>query len=178
MILGPELLKVIQENQNTEFMSLFSPQHPNACVNASPTNLCRDVRNAEVHPEYAFSYVLCMPSMLSLTLWQLSTVPFIRKSPSAFFYRAPGKRILPLFVLLHLFAILLFVPPFIFFFKGIDDLFRYDLVSSDWNFGQIVALTLWLPSLIGFVNTVWDGVGPAHAKQMPVRYDIVKCKSE
>lgn len=174
VVLSPEMFEENKQNKSgdTSTTAEFDSQYPNACGNASPLNICPELSAPILHPEYAFYYTLCLPIMIGLTIWQLSTISWVSKSLSMFFYK-DSKPNLSLFVLLHFSALGFFTAPFCFFFISISDLFYYNAVSSEWSFGQIIAITLWVPSVVGFVNNLWDGVRDAHKKQLPVGYTVV-----
>lgn len=150
-------------------LALFGSRYPNACGNAAPISICPEVPYPNVHPEFAFYYTLCLPVMIGLTIWQLSSVPPISKFLSRCFYR-DSKENSALFSLLHLAALCFLVVPLAFFFMSLRDLFWWKAINFEWSFGQIVALTLWLPSATGFVNSLLHGVEDAHTNQLPERY--------
>ncbi|KAF2795368.1 hypothetical protein K505DRAFT_324099 [Melanomma pulvis-pyrius CBS 109.77] len=168
VVLSPQMFKENKQNKSsqTSATTLFDSQYPNACGNASPINICPGSVPPDVHPEYAFYYTLCLPSMIGLTIWQLSTLSYISQPLSALFYK-DSRPILLRFRLLHLFALGFFVAPFCFFFMSIYDLFKYDAVSFEWSFGQIIAIIL---IVTGFVNNLWDGVINTRTKSLPVGY--------
>lgn len=167
--LSPHMAALNRRNKITDAWA-FDNEFPNACGNASPIHLCYTARRPDLKPEYTFYYTLCLPIMLGLTIWQLSSISRISTFLDAIPIKKP--RDTPWFwsVILHLGTIGLFVVPVYLFFKSISDLFSNYTVNSTWSFGQIIAVTVWIPTVAGLVNSFVDGVDVAHTKQLPARY--------
>ena len=49
-------------------------------------------------------------------------------------------------------------------------------MNMSWGFLQIVAVTIWVPTVAGFINMYVDGVSSAHRKQLPAAYWTVETK--
>lgn len=175
VVFDPQMLKANQQNKigGTGDTAVFNSQFPNSCGNASPETICPGLYKEGLHPEYTFYYTLCLPIIIGLTLWQLSTIPSVSRVLSAVFYTNSKPR-LPLFTLMHLIAQGCFIASFSFFFDSLADLLGSDAVSFEWSFGQIVAITLYMPSILGFFHSLWYGVEKAQKKQQAVGYTTIK----
>ena len=170
--LSPQMAALNRRNKLTDLTvsPSFDRKFPNACGNISPVNICPAYHQPNLKPEYTFCYALCLPIMLGLTVWQLSSDSRI----SAFLNTLPIRRPrdFPWFwsTILHLGAMGFFAAPIYLFFKSISDLFTNNAVNTVWSFGQIIAVTVWIPTLTGLVNSYIDGVDGAHNKQLPAGY--------
>lgn len=173
VVLSPQMFKANDGSLTGELTpsAISDPQYPNACGNASPLNICPGLYPSTANTEYTFFYTLCVPVMVGLTVWQLTTLASVSKFLSAIFYK-DSQANMPLFTILHLAALGLFVAPIAFFFDNIKDLFISGNISFDWTFGQILAITLWIPSVSVLVEYLIVGYKDAHDKQMPFRYSI------
>jgi hypothetical protein len=169
------LNRLNQSGVGDEFLS--SAEYPNACGNVSPHRMC-GLFDPEFKPEYSFYFALCLPIMLGLVIWQLLSIPrFFHLCISA--VRIDFRRSKTFwYVILHLGALGFFAAPFYLFLKTISSLFSNQSVNTNWSFGQILAIAVWIPTVAGFANSWTDGVDAARTKQLPVRYQTIAIQTK
>ena len=151
----------------------YSTQFPQVCENITPFHLCGRLVVPDLHPEYAFYYTLCMPIMLGLTIWQLSSLKsfydLLRRSCPNWFRRIPQWLWLSA---LHVGALGFFIGPCYVFFKSISDLLANDAVNKNWGFGQIVAILTTVLSIVEFVHTYVESRKSSHVKKSRPRPSV------
>lgn len=145
-------------------------EFPNACAQFAPWGICPNSHIPVLAPRSVYYYASCLPIIFGLTIWQLSTITrvstFLTSLRVSSSYRYPW---MPQ-AIIHSSATGLFAVPLYFFFKDILSLFATESVGKTWSFGQIIAITAWIPTVTGLVNNYADGVDAAHTKQLPLTY--------
>ena len=157
--------------------NMINSEYPNACSNSSPIGICFPSRpgpRAVYLPILIMAvkiiYIVSIPMVLSLAIWQLFSISYISALLSFnCFNLLPKKALLHL----HKIALLFFLALLALFFMAISQLFSAGAVNTNWNFGQIITITVWIPTVAGFINNCMDGVGNAHTKQLPPRYQTI-----
>lgn len=165
-----------RNGDNDIFRDTYS-EFPDACGNLPPYYICPYVFLPDLHAVNAFYNALCLPIIFGLTIWQLSSIPRVSTFLASVPLHRLGKYPLLLLAMLHLGALGLFTMPLYYFFKGIWSLFQTQSVGMTWNFGQVVAITAWIPTIAALVNNYVDGVGAAHTKQLPPTYRTVTMRN-
>ena len=150
--LGPQMTRLSAQNRSASAPVYLGS--PRVCGNVPPFSICGNVHPPNLHPEYAFYYTLCLPVMLRLTIWQLSSLESFsgllnRILPNHL--REKWQRLLVL--VMHLGAVGFFATPFYLFYQSISDLLSNNAVNTTWGFGQIVAILATVPTLVEFVHT-------------------------
>lgn len=161
---------------------------PNACANISPIFLCDGISLIpDLKSEYSLCYTLLIPVMLALTIWQLYSQMMSSQTGTPQFAFQLLSRLVELTSkftssdikryfctgVLHVAALGFFAGPFYVFFEGISDLFSYRAVLRNWGFGQIVAITVWLPSLASMVTDIVHGPVVGRTNQAPASIKFV-----
>ena len=175
--LSPQMAALNRLNK-VETPYLYDSSFPNACGNFSPLNLCGNFVPPNERPEYTFYYTLCLPVMVGLTVWQTTSISRVSTFFEATFPLKPRGYSWLIHGVLHVAALSFFAVPLYLFFQSISQLFQYGSVSTMWGFGQIVAVTVWIPTVAGFVNSYADGVDRAHTKQLPAGHSTVNTRMD
>ena len=166
--LGPQMMELNRLNKDsTSNVFTTSSQYPQVCNNIAPFKICGNLVQPDLHPEYAFYYTLCMPIMLGLVVWQLSSLPK-KIGPNGF--GETSKRLGQL--ILHLGAIGFFVGPCYVFFQSISDLLSYEAVNMNWDFGQIVAILTTSFSVVELVRTYLETGKHSHVRKSRPRFSV------
>ena len=124
-----------------------------------------------LHPEFAFYNALCVPIMLGLTIWQLSSLQIVSSLLNEFFpndLREKWGRLLVL--IMHLGAVGIFIAPCYLFFPSISDLLSNNAVNMNWGFGQIVAILATVPTVFRFVHAYIENKRSSHVKKIAPRF--------
>ena len=150
-------------------------QYPNACGNISPRFICDSALDSSWGSRNEKLYASCIPVMLGLTVWQISSslcppsflalIRFVTTCNTWSEQSAAMRH-----TIYHISTMILLVPPLYTLIQGIMDLFDGDAVNGTWGFGQIVAVTVWIPTVAGFFNMWVEGVSAAHTEQLPASY--------
>lgn len=122
-----------------------SIEYSSSCGNSSPDDICGHSW-PQLHLEYTFYYTFCIPIMFGLTIWQFSCWKPINKM----IIWLRHSRLLS--ATIHIIAIHLFVVPIYVFFKGIFILVSNKSINMTWNFGQIIAVSIWIPTIAGLIT--------------------------
>ena len=170
--LGPQMMRLSAQNRNPGATPLFvqNAESPQVCGNFPPLKICSDVHQPNLHPEYAFYYTLCLPVMLGLAIWQLSSLEFFSSLLMKIFpvkLKEKWKRLL--FLIMHFGAVGFFAAPFYLFFQSISDLLSNDAVNTTWGFGQIVAILATVPTVVEFVHTYVENKRSPHTRKITPR---------
>ena len=165
--LGPQMLRLSAQNRSTSLLYAKNAESPQVCGNVPPYSICPNALPPDLHPEYAFYYTLCLPVILGLTIWQLSSLNSFssllnRILPKNF--RAKWQRLL--FLMMHLGAVGFLAAPSYFFFQSISDLLSNDAVNMTWGFGQIVAILATVPTVVEFVHTYVENNRSPHVRRI------------
>lgn len=139
---------------------------PNACAEWPASNICPEKAVQDLEPGYSLYSSLYLPLVLGLTIWQFSCLSFIS-------IRTPKRYPQLSLAIMHVVAVSLLVAPFFFLVKCLIKLFALQSIDATWGFGQIVALTAWVPFLVALVNNYLEGVDEAHTKQLPSSYSAM-----
>lgn len=164
--LSPKMISLLYISDNNSF---YNGGVPDSCGGTSPLNLCVEPweRDIDIDMVYIFAYPSCVPMMIGLTIWQCKSNPNFAAKASRSSVKLFGSHSRRWFKAMHTLALITFAVNFLIFTSGIVMLFVQGAVNNDWKFGQIIALTLWLPTLIGGINNWVDGVDAASTKQLP-----------
>lgn len=141
-------------------------QSPPACAQWPVAYICPNLKSPDLGGGYSFYNILLLPHVIGVTFWQFSSVPFLSIKMS--------ENHTPLLLtIMHLGAIGLLVTPLFFLGKSIVLLFAIQSIDTTWGFGQVVALTAWIPFITALVNNYLEGIADAHTKQLPYSYSTV-----
>ncbi|KAL8793595.1 MAG: hypothetical protein Q9195_003858 [Heterodermia aff. obscurata] len=169
--LGPQMIQLSARNRNATLSFAKNAEAPRVCGNVAPLAICVKVKEPDLHPEYAFYYTLCLPVMLGLTIWQLSSLKSFSSLLNTIFptvFREKWQR--PLILITHLGAVGFLAAPFFLFFQSISDLLSNDAVNTTWGFGQIVAILATVPTVVEFVHTQVENKRSAHNRKITPRF--------
>lgn len=167
--LGPQMMRLSAQNRSTASPFGKNAESPRVCGNVPPFSTC-GLNQPNLHPEYAFYYTLCLPVMLGLTVWQLSSLKSFSSLLNKILpndFREKWQRLLLL--IMHLGAVGLFAAPFYLFFQSISDLLASDAVNATWGFGQIVAILATVPTVVEFVHTYVENKRSPHVRTIAPR---------
>ena len=171
IVLGPQMVRLNSQNRAAKPLYATTAGSPRVCGNAPPFQICGELEPRSLHPEYAFYYTLCLPVMLGLTIWQLSSPESFsgrlnRMLPRSF----REKWQTPLLLIAYLGAVGFLTAPCYFFFQSISDLLSNDAVNMTWAFGQIVAVLATVPAVIEFLHTYFINMHSSHDRKAKPRF--------
>ena len=171
IVLGPQMVRLSAQNRSAKPLYAITTGSPRVCGSAPPFRVCGDSAPPNLHPEYAFYYTLCVPVMLGLTIWQLSSLESCAGPLNRFLPRSFRKKWQnPLLLITHLGAVGFLTAPCYFFFQSISDLLSNDAVNTTWAFGQIVAVLATVPTVIEFLHTHFENMRPSHVRKANPRF--------
>ncbi|KAL2039291.1 hypothetical protein N7G274_007959 [Stereocaulon virgatum] len=62
-------------------------------------------------------------------------------------------------------------------YSGFALFFQHSEISNSWSFGQIVAITVWIPNFAEFIYLLWHGMTEGHRYGLPHHYAVVETRS-
>ena len=165
------MARLNSQNRAAKSLYAITAGSPRVCENAPLFQVCGELGLLNLHLEYALYYTLCLPVMVGLMVWQLSSL----ESFSGLLNKILPRSFLekwqtPLLLITHLGAIGLLIALCYFFFQSISDLLSNNAVNTAWDFGQIVAVLATVPTVIEFLHMHFENTRSLQVRKVNPRF--------
>lgn len=180
-----------ETRKQTVYTGSSSSQYPKACGGISPALICGFQRNEDFGLRFTmFAPIVSMPLLLAWHLWPTAVGLIQKFSPQRNCRPTPklytglsmnGTNIQAVRLRIDRFTIAAVI---IVYLSGLVSIISFITVQAlnstsgdvnrEWTFGQIVAIVVWLPSLLSFVNDIVYGPLRGRTEQLPDTIELVR----
>ncbi|OAL53281.1 hypothetical protein IQ07DRAFT_585228 [Pyrenochaeta sp. DS3sAY3a] len=163
----------------TETTSGYLGSQPDACGMKPPIYICGQSRPNDQLASLTAATALCMIIMAVIILLHIfGTVRsrnLRREGHSRFPYAGdPVRHIDPSYLGVSASLLVIFmIISVVLYFIEVAEYMQAERVNMEWSFGQIVAATIWLPTLLNFFNDCIFGPIKSRTNQLPDSLEVV-----